>query len=203
MKVTQINKTISLVQADSQETLARTFLRFQEHYESPEWKNKIFTIGQFRAWYSTKYGQNSYETDWSGFNIPSYVLDPFVKGLFDPLTSLEQELLDLFKYRTDKFYIIGAQQDSPSTLEHEVCHGLFYTDDAYRQAVQKLLQTHKKNLKDVYSYVSSMMYHESVLDDEVHAYVSANPQYLQDEGVAFPVELHKRLAALRNKHLKR
>lgn len=203
MRVKQINKAISLVQADSPETLARIFLRFQEHYESPEWKGKIFTIGQFREWYSTKYGQNSYETDWSGFNIPSYVLEPFIKGLFDPLTALEQELVDFFKYRTDKFYIIGAQEENHSALEHEICHALFYTDETYRNAVQKLLKTYKRHLKDVYAYVSSMMYHQSVWDDEVHAYVSADPKHLEDEGVSFPNELHKRLVTLKKKHIER
>ena len=66
LHIKKITDKIILVSADSQEELNRTFLRFQEHYESPEWKGKIFTDGQFRAWYSEKYGANTYERDWSG-----------------------------------------------------------------------------------------------------------------------------------------
>lgn len=202
MKVSKVNEHICLVQATDQATLGNTFLRFQEHYESPEWKGKIFTVGQFKAWYSNTYGQNSYERDWTGFNIPSYVLEPFIKGLFDPLTPLEQEFLNLFKYRTDKFYIIGAQDNDSSTLQHEICHALYYTNDSYRIAVEKLLKLYKRQLGPVYDHIARMMYHKSVWNDEVHAYVSADAEYLSSEGVAAPLALSQKLQALRHKYIK-
>ncbi|MEB3209634.1 MAG: hypothetical protein VKK63_12075, partial [Synechococcus sp.] len=75
------------ISADSQEELGNTFIRFQEHYESPKFKEQIFTVGQVRSWYSSTYGANTYEKDWSGYNFPSTVLKPFRDGLFDPLTN--------------------------------------------------------------------------------------------------------------------
>ena len=99
------------VWADSQEELGLTFMCFQEYYEStnPAFKNNIFTLGQLKRWYSETYGANNYQTTWVGFNFPSKVLIPFKEGLFDPLITEEKRLLDLFKYRSDDFYIIGAQ----------------------------------------------------------------------------------------------
>lgn len=197
----KITDKIIRVSADSQRELGSTFIRFQEHYESPEWKDKIFTEGQLRAWYSEKYGQNTYEVDWTGFNIPSSILDPFIKGLFDPLAEREKDLVDLFKYRTDKFYIIGSQHDD-STLDHEICHGLFYTNQEYQDKVLNVLRCNMKKLKPVAEYVSGLMYHPSVVEDEVHAYVSANPEVIKDQGIDFKElkAIHKQLRAIKEKY---
>jgi hypothetical protein len=202
MKVINITNKICLVNTTDSVSLGSVFLRFQEYYESPEWRGKIFTIGQFRAWYSEKYGHNSYEKDWSGFNIPSYVLKPFIQGLFDPLTPLEQQFLELFRYRTDDFYIIGASSEDTSTLDHEICHGLYYTCEPYRKAVQSTLKTNSKHLKPVYEFVSGMMYDKSVWDDEVHAYICANPDFLTNENISFPKAAHKQLLNIKNKYFK-
>ena len=83
------------VSADSQEELGNTFIRFQEHYENPHFKNQIFTLGQIRSWYSNTYGADTYQNDWSGFNFPSIILKPFREGLFDPLTDEEKALLNI------------------------------------------------------------------------------------------------------------
>lgn len=200
LKASKINDKIILVRADSQDELGSTFLRFQEHYESPEWKGKIFTIGQLRSWYSEKYGADTYEKDWSGFNIPSHVLEPFKNGLFDPLTDQEKEFISLFKYRCDRFYIIGAQDDD-STLDHEICHGLYYTSEPYKRAVDEVLAD--KRLYPVYKMVKSMMYHKSVWDDEVHAYASADFDYLIEKGIEVPDDLHKKLRKIKNRFMKK
>lgn len=201
LKTKKITNTIVLVQAESQEQLNKTFLRFQEHYESPEWRGRVFTEGQFRSWYSNTYGANTYEKDWSGFNFSSNVFDPFIKGLFGPLSAQEQEMLSLFRYRTGPFYVIGAQ-DEDSTLDHEICHGLYYTVPNYKKEVDKVLAKYHNELKVVYNWVSLKMYHPSVFADEVHAYVSANDDYLTEIGVAFPKEAHTALRAIKNKHFK-
>ena len=52
-------------------------MRFQEHYESPEFTGTVFTVGAFRKWYAETYGAFTYASDWSGFNIPGTVLEPF------------------------------------------------------------------------------------------------------------------------------
>lgn len=195
-----LNSQIILVKATEQAELGQAFLRFQEHYESPEFKDKIFTEGQFRQWYSEKYGANTYERDWTGFNIPGSIFDPFVKGLFDPLTQAEQELVKLFRYRADKFYVIGAQDSSPETLEHEICHGLFYTNDSYRDGVKIILGNNPEAIKPVYEYIASLMYHPSVHEDEVHAWLSANSEELDKEGVKVDEKVVKQLQYQRKYH---
>ncbi len=198
----KITDKIVLVSAPAQKALGSSFIRFQEHYESPEWRGKIFTEGQLRSWYSEKYGANTYERDWEGFNIPSSVLKPFIQGLFDPLSEGERELVSLFRYRTDDFYVIGAQEGSEA-LEHEICHGLFFTSNDYRKEVMDLLIQHEVLLEPIRVQLLKMMYHPIVVWDEVHAYLSANfddvEEWLREDIDTFRL-IHKSLRDIRDKH---
>lgn len=160
------------VSADSQEELGNTFIRFQEYYEGPKFKQQIFTLGQLRSWYSITYGADTYHKDWEGFNIPSYVLDPFRKGLFDPLTNEENNLLDLLKYRYDNFYIIGAQ--NLPVLRHELAHALYANCIKYKIGIDKICLKYKKDLKKVSKYILDKGYDTSVINDELQAYITDN-----------------------------
>jgi len=162
------------VWADSQEELGLTFMRFQEHYESPNplFRNNIFTVGQLRQWYSIQYGGNTYHHDWQGFNFPSKVLTPFKEGLFDPLTSEEHNLLSLFRYRNDNFYIIGAQ--NRSVLRHELAHALYSHNSTYQHCVDKLCLKYRKELNKTRQYILKKGYDQSVLNDEMQAYITDN-----------------------------
>ena len=160
------------ISADSQEELGNTFMRFQEHYESPQFKGQIFTVGQARAWYSSTYGANTYEKDWSGYNFPSIVFKPFRDGLFDPLTKEEQELIELFKYRHDSFYIIGAQTDD--VLRHELSHALYNYSVKYKISIDQLIKKYQKDLKPTIKYILDKGYDKTVINDELQAYITDN-----------------------------
>jgi hypothetical protein len=160
------------IRADSQDELGNTFIRFQEYYEGPHFKNQIFTVGQVRSWYSKTYGADTYHVDWTGYNFPSFVLKPFREGLFDPLTNEEKTLLDLVKYRYDSFYIIGAQDDT--TLRHELAHALYFYSVKYKISIDQLCKKYQKELKKASSYILDKGYDKSVLNDELQAYITDN-----------------------------
>lgn len=162
------------VWADSQEELGLTFMRFQEHYESanPAFKGQVFTQGQLKRWYSETYGSNSYQSHWVGFNFPSSVLTPFKEGLFDPLTTEENRLLELFKYRSDHFYIIGAQNSS--ILRHELSHALYASSIKYKKEIDTFLHRNRNKLKKTNKYILDKGYCEEVLNDEIQAYITDN-----------------------------
>jgi hypothetical protein len=162
------------ISADSQEELGRTFIRFQEYYESPnpDFRGKIFTLGMVRQWYSIKYGADTYHHDWTGFNFPSRILLPFKQGLFDPLTSEEIELLNLFKYRHDNFYIMGAQNNA--TLRHELSHALYDSNEKYRNEIDSYIKKNKRGLAKTKKYILDKGYAEEVLNDEIQAYITDN-----------------------------
>ncbi|MDO8524687.1 MAG: ABC transporter ATP-binding protein [bacterium] len=170
---------IHLLTFENQKDITSTFLRFQEHYESPNFRGKVFSLEEFKEWYiknspkGVASGDFTYYSDWNGFNIPSYILKPFYDDKFNPLSKQEKNFLDIFKDEGGAFYIIGVHKKSKikdQLLKHEIAHGLFYTKDSYRLEVQQTLSQFDdiKNIKEELSLKAG--YHEEVLEDEVHAY---------------------------------
>ncbi len=164
-----------LVMANQRE-LAQMFLRFQEYSESPFFRGRIFTLGEYKAWYTRVQGQFSYYEDWAGFNIPSRVFAPFYRKEFKYQTRREKMMLDLFQGVEGRFYVIGTYEgDRPETLKHELAHGLFFTSDAYRDEVRRAMfgvPTTK------FSRKLAVGYHPAVFEDEIHAYLLTDASYL-------------------------
>ena len=189
IKKKMIKDRIYLLEFESQHDLASTFLRFEEHYESPEFSGKIFTFKEFKKGYSNVKGSFTYYDDWPAFNIPSSVLKPFYEGKFNPLSKKEKQLLELFNEHEDDFYIIGVAKNSDkSYLNHEIAHGLFYTNPEYKGKVLALLK--KFNLEEIKKELKSKDgYCDDVLDDELHAWILTDsdelgtkpPEKLKDE----------------------
>ncbi|MBN1175138.1 ABC transporter ATP-binding protein [Candidatus Woesearchaeota archaeon] len=189
-----ITSKIFLLVFDTQVELSSTFLRFQEHYESPKFRNKIFSLEEFKEWYIKDQGKFSYYTDWNGFNIPSKILKPFYEGKFNPLSEKEKQLLSLFKNIKGNFYIIGVHRKHksiPDLLNHEIAHGLFYTDKEYKNKASGIIK--KYDTTKIQNELSSKGgYHKSVLLDEVHAYGSEIRHGLKSR---FPKEMRLELKA--------
>ena len=194
MKIKTVNITdkIFLLIFENQYELTSTFLRFQEFYESPKFKGQIFTLDEYKKWYASLKCSFTYYTDWSGFNIPSFVLQPFYEGKFNPLSLKEKRLIRLFKGVTGDFYIIGISKTTEKlagVLKHEVAHGLFYTDSMYRDSIISIMS--KFDLTSIKKELSSMGgYHDDVLDDEVHAYALEHVSKIKAK---IPKELHEKL----------
>lgn len=200
-------ENIHLLTFKTQKDLASTFLRFQEHYESPYFRGRIFALEEYRQWYiksspnGKKTGEFTYYSDWNGFNIPSYVLKPFISGKFDPLSAKEREFLEIFKNEVEPFYIIGIHKESKSTaniFKHEVAHGMFYANKNYRNEVLNTLAGFDlEPIKEELRLKSG--YHEEVLEDEVHAYSIDTRKKLK---TPIPTDLSKRLRILHKRYLK-
>ncbi len=138
MTRSRIGDRIFLVRFETQYALASSFLRFQEHYESSRFRNRVFSLEQFMDWYAARSGAFTYYEDWSGFNVPSTAFAPFYQGRFDPLLEKEKRLLRLFERESTPFYVIGIAADQ--SLTHELAHALFFTRPAYRQAVRDAMR---------------------------------------------------------------
>lgn len=162
---------IFLLRFETQYALASTFLRFQEHYESSRFRNRVFTLEQFMDWYAKQFGAFTYYEDWAGFNIPSTALAAFSGGEFDPLLRKEQQLLALFRNERRPFYIIGIAAEAD--LTHELAHALYFTRPAYKQAVRSAMRGYDTSA--FAKRLAAMGYHRSVLADEVHAYLVSAP----------------------------
>ena len=167
MTKSQVAPGIFVVRFKTQYKLASTFLRIQEHYESTQFKDRVFTLEEFMDWYAERFGAFTYLEDWSAFNLPSTALRPFYGGTFDPLLEKERRLLALFRKVREPFYVIGIANEQD--LHHELAHALYYMRREYRQAVNAVM--HKYNTTALARRLTEMGYHRSVLADEVHAYL--------------------------------
>lgn len=185
MDVREVCPNIFLIEMNKRNILCRTFMRFQEHYESPEFRGKIFSRAAYKKWYARSQGKSecSYENDWSGFNIPSYVLGLFYKGEFDPLLECEKKLLDQFIGAVGDYYVIGTVSGNRNVLTHEIAHGLWHTNNDYYIAQKALLDSVRTRLEPLYSFLLGMGYCKEVLDDESHAYLCNNIDYLRRKKV--------------------
>jgi hypothetical protein len=167
------------------------FCRYQEFYESPykEIRGKYFTLEQYMDLYRIKNKKEffTYPGDWSGYNIPSdklwKALDTFSKhgrSEYDEIMSsiihsCENYPLRSGKSRVKKWYLLGADSFDSSTMDHEIAHGLYYTNKEYRQNCDSLISEIKK--KDYVKMKKDLIkigYADDVkiIDDEIQAYMS-------------------------------
>ena len=193
---------IYLIEAQNRQVLADTFMRFQEYYESPEFKGKVFTVEEFAHWYAQKYGAWTYSRDWYGFNIPSKVLAPFRNGQFDPLTENEKHLLEICAKATGDFYVIGVTPGAEyftETVKHEFVHGAYHVNENYRKDVASCLAGHR--IKTIRKGLTKMGYHSDVHDDEANAYVLVEPETISEIATERDTQkLRTRLDSIFRKH---
>jgi hypothetical protein len=167
MTRTRIAEGIFLVRFETQYALASTFLRFQEHYESRRFRNRVFSLEEYMDWYAEEFGAFTYYEDWGGFNVPSTAFEPFARGDFNPLLEKEKRLLRMFSGERAPFYVIGIAADDE--LKHEIAHALYFTRPAYRRAVRAAMRDYDTSV--MAARLEKMGYHRSVVADEVHAYL--------------------------------
>jgi len=154
-------------------------MRFQEYYESSEFKGRIFAVEEYMDWYAKVYGNFTYFEDWHGFNVPAHAFDPFLSHKFDPLTKKEQILIDkLHKSGLDLLndYVIGLTERDvhrKPTLEHEYTHGLLAKNKHFRdEMVAVIMRYHWAPISKI---LEEMSYDKSVWLDEVIAYFLTGP----------------------------
>ena len=193
----KLAKGIYLLRFKTQYELTATFLRVQEHYESPRFHGRIFSLEQYMDWYAARYGNFTYYQDWSGFNVPSTAFQPFYEGKFDPLSEKEKQLLRLFENLRERFYVIGIYDaDAKDSLTHELAHALFFIDAAYREAVRKAMRGY--DTQKLAGKIAEAGYAKHVIPDELQAYMVAPSERLGSAPGLKP--LRQELRALFREH---
>lgn len=177
----KVARGIYLLRFETQYELAATFLRVQEHYESPRFHGRIFSLEQYMDWYAATHGNFTYYQDWSGFNVPSTALRPFRDGKFDPLSEKEKRLVRLFERAREPFYVIGVFGRAAQSLTHELAHALFFTDADYGQAVREAMRDY--DTRPLQREIREAGYADHVVPDETQAYLVAPSEKL---GVVTP-----------------
>jgi len=174
--------------------LAMHFLRFQEYYESTKYYKKIFSLVEFMEWYAKDHeGSFTYPTDWSGFNVPSWVLRKVRQENIPDLNPYDQRMFAIIDWVNARefphdFYFIGTSskgyrgdESEERVLDHEIAHALYTVNPEYRKGVSSLLKEWNgpapkhaafdgSHLDSAKTVLKIMGYHESTIEDEIHAY---------------------------------
>ena len=99
--------------------------------------------------------------------------DQTIQSAYDLAESQNrEELIELFKYRHDSFYIIGAQTDD--VLRHELSHALYGYSVKYKISIDQLIKKYQKDLKPTIRYILDKGYDKTVINDELQAYITDN-----------------------------
>lgn len=201
-EVTEVRDRVFAVTIDDAYDRAMTFLRVQEFYESPnpDFRGKHFNIWDYIEWYSrTKGGAFTYAFDWSGFNIPLPIAWECYEGkdkapkkgyngvrsmpdnwkskwdetMKDIVWLVDSRMFHKKSKRDNNAYIIGAKDMEGDTFQHEVAHGLYYTNKEYKELMDEITQTIPlKDYTKFHQNLLDMGYTESVIDDEIQAYLT-------------------------------
>jgi hypothetical protein len=179
-KLKEVKPNIFCLEFNNDYDMCMFFLRYQEYYESPSprFRGRAFKILDFMRWYSAEFGEGAftYPIDWSGFNLPPYVITKVLNlGIPDP-NDYDHQMWKVYEQcegKADgKFYIIGVSKEGsePTTLHHEMAHAFFYLRPAYKKQMSKLV---KELAPDVHgtmiNYLTKLGYPPKVFVDEIQA----------------------------------
>ena len=193
---TEIFPKIFVLEFDNEYDTAMHFLRLQETYENPDFKNKKFSILEFMEFYAKKYGEGAftYTTDYSGFNLPGNFIKNFNWDIPDWNkydVFMYHNLLDIINLYDDQFYIIGVTKGG-NAIDHELAHAMYYLHPSYKEEMDSLISKHKNS--ELYTlmieYFIKNMYESEVFEDEFQAYMSTSTskslqKYLDGSGVKY------------------
>ena len=157
--------------------LAMLFCRVQEFYESNSelFNGKDFSIWDFMKWYSDKNkGVFTYTRDWVGFNVPFNTAFNCMRGVESktPYDIIMLEILDRINGNYWDAYIIGAESENSETFQHELCHGLYYTNNEYKMLADNItIKINAEHSKIFTDNLLKLGYSRAVIADEIQAHM--------------------------------
>lgn len=188
-RVKEIKPFIYCVEVDDDYDRAMLFCRYQEFYESPykKFRGKYFTWMEYMRFYKDAWKKRvfTYPEDWSGYNIPGNIVQQ-AHHMFCGETEYDNIMNDIYfhcaldsQYKNDgkrhDWYLIGASTKDKGTTNHEIAHGLYFTNKEYKKSVTKLIKNIKPNHYDkLKKKLIKMGYVEDkkIIDDEIQAFMS-------------------------------
>lgn len=191
--LTEVHKNIFAVQITDAYDRAMLFLRYQEFYESPfdEFRGKHFDVFEYMKHYTLSNQKESftYTEDWSGYNIPSHSIEACMCGItqYNSYDFIFKDIYFTIRSETkEPFYILGVDDFDSIIMDHEVAHGLFYTNQDYKSEMLYLCRKIPNDIKNKMSDIlTDMGYCFDVIPDEVQAYMATGltPEFERIEGI--------------------
>jgi hypothetical protein len=177
----KMEEKVYCIIADDAEDLAMLFIRPSEFYESDEgFKGKNFLIKDVLD-LSRKNSGIEYHERWAGFNFP-------VQSILDYGEIKDNRFYDdimkgiaLFIESKDPgSYLIGVKRGS-KLLIHEISHGLYFSNNEYREKVLAILNELHSNIVDILKKsLKDLGYCKDVYLDEMQAWLISDDWNFND-----------------------
>lgn len=202
----KVANKIWAIYSDTQSEIGKAFVRFQEYYENADLKGrKDLTVQLIERWWkkTKEEDEEDYYDHWVGFNLPGHVivqlaLSPQFRTGFSfselltnpqhyPRWHKEEDALlalfdDLPVPEIVESYFIGLWKGSTDVLEHEVAHGLFTTNPAYKsEQLYNLSRLPTNVYEGIRKNLLSCGYHPHVIHDEMQAYLGTYVDTLEEK----------------------
>ena len=128
----------------------------------------------------TKQDIFTYHEDWSGYNIPCDSIESCIKVIPDLnfYDLIMFSIVDTIRniVGSENFYLIGIDQsngEDPSLIQHEIAHGLWFSDPTYKARQMQNIQNMDDQVREKFiDKIKKAGYGENVLNDELQAYLS-------------------------------
>jgi len=186
LQVNEVLPGVFHVHTESRLLCASLFIRPQQFYEDPDpgIRGRPHSLAELRA-KTQVHGPFDFYLRWPGFNLPSRVFDQFRQGMLGKLEPREMALVASIgkamarsKSGATDYYVIGTCEEAEA-LHHEMAHGLYATNAAYRHRVQQDLQSltqeqraaMRQRLLDT-GYSDN----EEIISDEIQAYMAGGDE---------------------------
>ena len=206
-KIKEIVKNIFAVVVPNSYERGMLFCKVQEFYESPNEKfvNKKFSIWDYYRWYSSKNGNGcfSYPKDFVGYNFPLIVGKKCyeINDIETPYDEIMNQIIEELFKNGERQYLIGVDSLSDSIFDHELCHGLYYTNFEYKLEMDKV--TNDLSKEDIGKFklnLSKKGYNKKVLKDEIQAYMATEIDDKITKGIRNKKKIHQKYKSIFKKY---
>lgn len=127
---------------ETKKEMMLAFARVSEFSESPvpTIKGAYTSWSDFLAVEMSESGRVKYFQEWEGFNFPRITLANWVWVASEQeITKYEAAMIDEVLKHPEVTYITACLKGDEETLEHELAHGLYETNEPYKEAVKEAM----------------------------------------------------------------
>ena len=171
-----------ILEYPSKKEMNLSFFRISEFSEGQPELQKFYTPDKWLDIWSTKSGNIKYFSYFDGHNVSKETIIRFSMVLSGNISDREMEIIKACYELEEGGYVIAMEEGDDITLKHELSHGLTYQYPEYNIRALSILNQLPETTKIKFRKgLLKMGYIESVLNDEMIAYLTAYHQPEFDE----------------------
>lgn len=166
---------ILLIEYDSFLEMRKAAWRISEFYEGKDGiRGQHFNIHTFLDLHLDENGDLNTWNFWEGYNFPKKQVLQFEGKFFKDISPREEKLIAACSRIPDDGYVILCKEGDEITKKHELCHGLYFTNNSYYLKASLVIGSIPLDIFLKFeSDLLKMGYTSNFIGDEMQAYLTA------------------------------